>query len=471
VITQMHARGTLVAAAIRRAYAARDVADPAPQLIAAWDGSGELSDLDAPARPGGYDTDRLAALLAEPLTAGVSPPTRPVWRCTLELDPAERSLTAQEWADAVREFLDQTGLAPRGDRHAVRWIAVAHGHTRVDVVATLVRQDGRVEPARDDRRRCLNATRALERRLGLTTRPHAPVSTRPAQPHPVSTATGTTPPPSARARLRREVRAAAIVAVDEDDFLSRLRGVGLRVRLRRRSDDVVTGYAVSHPAITADTDPAIWFGGGQLAPELSLPQLRNRWAQPHAAEPQPPTTAAQRQRIWQQATDGVTAATEALASPADLLTATSATAVVDILTMTARTLPGTQATPPADAAELLYRAIGSRQRHRPPAPDARAVHFRSLARLIGLMGQLSDDRDVAAALRLVYLLAGFADNLATLRQAQQRRAQAAAASTAAARLHAAAREGPRPPAVTTPPPAPPVAPVQPAHQRSRRGSR
>ena len=51
MITQMHARGTLVAAAIRRAYAARDVADPAPQLIAAWDGSGELSDLDAPCDP------------------------------------------------------------------------------------------------------------------------------------------------------------------------------------------------------------------------------------------------------------------------------------------------------------------------------------------------------------------------------------------------------------------------------------
>ena len=122
---------------------------------------------------------------------------------------------------------------------------MAHGHTRVDIVATLVRQDGRAEPARDDRRRCLNATRVLERRLGLAPPPPAPDSTQPAQPHPVSAVPGTGPP-SARDRLRREVRAAAIVAVDEHDFFTRLRGAGLRVRLRRRGDDSVTGYAVSH---------------------------------------------------------------------------------------------------------------------------------------------------------------------------------------------------------------------------------
>ena len=135
------------------------------------------------------------------------------------------------------------------------------------------------------------------------------------------------------------------------------------------------------------------------------------------------------------------AATEALASPADPLTAASATAVADILTMTARTMPTAQP-PLAEATELLYRGIGGRRSRRAPAPDARAMHLRSLARLIGLMGQLSDDRDVAAALRLVYLVAGFADNLATLRQAQQRRAQAAAASTAAAHLHTVTRNRP-----------------------------
>ncbi|NIL64932.1 relaxase, partial [Salinispora arenicola] len=141
MIIRVHARGTLVGAAIRRAYAARAVTDPAPQLVAAWAGSGELADLEPAPRPGGYDTTRLAALLAEPMRAGATTPTRPVWRCTLELDPTERRLTHQEWAAAVRDLLDEAGLAPHGDRNAVRWIAIAHGHARSTSFATLVRQD------------------------------------------------------------------------------------------------------------------------------------------------------------------------------------------------------------------------------------------------------------------------------------------------------------------------------------------
>lgn len=78
-------------------------------------------------------------------------------------------------------------------------------------------------------------------------------------------------PPSVRSRLRRQVRVAAIVATDEDDFLARLHAAGFRVRLRpghtggRRS-----GYGVSRPA---GEDPT-WCGGGQLAPELSLSRSR-----------------------------------------------------------------------------------------------------------------------------------------------------------------------------------------------------
>ncbi|MBX7268956.1 hypothetical protein KIF24_24935 [Micromonospora sp. Llam7] len=195
MITQVHARGTLVSAAIRRAYAARDVTDPAPQLVAAWDGSGELADLEPAPRPGGYDTARLATLLAAPMREGANPPPRPVWRCTLELDPTERRLTQKEWAAAVRDLLDEAGLAPHGDRNGVRWIAVAHGHTRVDIVATLVHQDGRTEPASDDRHRCAHATRNLERRLGLTPPPPEPGATVPGTPHAAPTRRSTPPQP------------------------------------------------------------------------------------------------------------------------------------------------------------------------------------------------------------------------------------------------------------------------------------
>ncbi|MEJ3743163.1 hypothetical protein WEI85_07740 [Actinomycetes bacterium KLBMP 9797] len=468
----MHQRGALVGVAVRRAYAPRDVSDPTPQLIAAWDGSGELADLDAPARPGGHDTARLITLLAEPLTSQASPPsTRPVWRCTLELEAGERRLSEREWGDAVRELLHEAGLAPRGDHNAVRWIAVAHGGSRVDIVATLVRQDGRIEPARDDRRRCVDATHALERRLRLRPAPPTPATTPPVPPH--APPSRRTTPPSTRDRLRRQVRAAAIVATDEDDFFARLRGAGLRVRLRPgHADDRPSGYAVSHPASPGGGQP-VWFGGGQLAPELSLPHLRNRWARtPRTHDEDVPASAGQRQRVWQQASDAVSTESNGIADHAEPVAAERIHAVADILTAAASALPDPPAHLVFDAAELLHRAIG---RSRPTfAPDARAVHLRSLARLVGLMGQLSDDRDFAAALHLVYLIAGFADSLATVRQAQQQRSHAAAAYTAAAHLHAASR--PRPPnrAATAPtagtPPAPVAVPVAP-WQHSRRRSR
>ena len=53
----------------------------------------------------------------------------------------------------------------------------------------------------------------------------------------------------------------------------------MRVRLRRGTppEHEVTGYAV---ALDTDRDAAgelIWFSGGQLAPDSTLPKLRRRW--------------------------------------------------------------------------------------------------------------------------------------------------------------------------------------------------
>ncbi|WP_018790597.1 hypothetical protein [Salinispora arenicola] len=153
------------------------------------------------------------------------------------------------------------------------------------------------------------------------------------------------------------------------------------------------------------------------------------------------------------------------------MSAQAAHAVADILTATAITVPQPQAHRLAHAAELLHGAIGGRRETPLPAADARAVHLRSLARLVGLMGQLSSDRTGAAALELVHLLAGFADNLAALRQSQQRRSQAAAASTAAARIHASAGRHGRPPATPAPDQPLPVAPLRSARPSARSRSR
>ena len=107
----------------------------------------------------------------------------------------------------------------------------------------------------------------------------------------------------ARLVLRRRVRSAAAAAHDLEDFFARLRadGVLVRPRLSERKPGQVTGYAV---ALTGDTDRdgnPIYFGGGKLAADLTLPKLQRRWqlaAAAHAARPRPsrPTRPAGQQR-------------------------------------------------------------------------------------------------------------------------------------------------------------------------------
>jgi hypothetical protein len=67
---------------------------------------------------------------------------------------------------------------------------------------------------------------------------------------------------------------------------------------------------------------------------------------------------------------------------------------------------------------------------------SQADGLRAMARLIGLMGALSRDRDTLAALHLIYTLAVLAESLADLRDAQARVHQARAARYAAAQLRA-----------------------------------
>ena len=83
-----------------------------------------------------------------------------------------------------------------------------------------------------------------------------------------------------RAVLYRHVRAVAAAARSEDQFLAALEARGVLVRLRHSAvrPGEVTGYpvAVDHGP---DRRP-VWFSGGKLAADLTLPKLRRRWAGP-----------------------------------------------------------------------------------------------------------------------------------------------------------------------------------------------
>ena len=79
--------------------------------------------------------------------------------------------------------------------------------------------------------------------------------------------------------LQREVCTAAAGANTEDEFFNRLAQAGVLVRRRHSTVNPgeVTGYAVGLPHHIAKDGQIIWYGGGKLAADLTLPKLRARW--------------------------------------------------------------------------------------------------------------------------------------------------------------------------------------------------
>ena len=261
----------------------------APRLIAAWDGG---DGLEPPrATGGGRDLRLLAAALNAPLLAsGLQredwQAARPVYHLAIAAAEEDRQLSDEQWADIAAEYVERIGLAPRGAEEAVRWIAVRHADNHVHVVATLARQDGKRVWPRNDFYRSREASRAVEERYRLR-------QTSPADrtgPREVTRAEQRRHradevkrrerglPPSAgpdRDVLRRRVRVAAAGASDLPAFFLQLGSDGVLVKERRsqHDPDQVTGYAVA----LATGEAPVWFGGGKLAPDLSLPRLQDRW--------------------------------------------------------------------------------------------------------------------------------------------------------------------------------------------------
>ena len=110
---------------------------------------------------------RLAELLEQPVTAGVNPPDKPVWHCSLHNHADDPLLSDRQWAQLAAQFMAAVGMAPDGDLDAVRWLGIRHDDDHVHVVATLVRQDGRNLWAWNDYRTAQGAARELADRHGL----------------------------------------------------------------------------------------------------------------------------------------------------------------------------------------------------------------------------------------------------------------------------------------------------------------
>lgn len=383
---------------------------------------------------GARDVANLNGLLNLPLA--VLPPgtgfDKPVRHCVLRAAPEDPELSDDVWAEIAHEVMDRVGLARYGDDGGVHWAAVRHADDHVHIVATLAREDGERLRLSNDFYRVREACNWAEQRYGL--RSTAP-GDRTAVKRPTRAETELTGrqdrSEEPRVTLRRQVATVAAMADDEAAFFARLRadGVLVRERFSRRDPGEVTGYAVALPGHVNRAGRPVWFGGGRLAADLTLPKLRHRWTGTSAA---PGRTRVDRNAAWSQAIDATRQATEYLRScEADSPGAADiAWATADVLRVTARRLGG-------DPKGLLRRAADAYDRAaRVPygrIPSSTAGNgLRAVARILANTST-EDDRITRAVATLLHQLAELADAITRLRMAEQRPPGSVAAAECASR--------------------------------------
>jgi len=408
-----------------------------PHIVAGWRHPAEL---EPPLRGDGRrDFRRLNGLLQQPHAAlGLGGFDRPVWHCSIRAAPGDRMLSDDEWAQVACDVMHRSGLAPYGQEDdAVRWVTIRHAADHIHIVAMLARQDGQRPRFWNDFYRVGEACQAAESRYGLRrTAPRDRTAGRRPTRAESEKARRRGFQEAPRVTLKRAVSTAAAGASSEQEFFSRLEDAGVLVRKRFSICNLgeVTGYAVALPADTTQAGEPVWFGGGKLAPDLTLPKLRHRW-QPGQSTQAQAFTAAERNEIW----DHVGQTARRAADQIRYLAATDPTAAADVAWAAADTLHvaasalGSHAIrQAADAYDRAARAPYGRI----PRPTPAGNRLRMAARVLSTAVLVSNDPTVQQ-IRLVIRLAMLAEAIADLRNAQRHAIQAAAARAAAERLHAA----------------------------------
>ena len=192
----------------------------------------------------------------------------------------------------------------------------------------------------------------------------------------------------------------------------------------------------------------MWFGGGKLAPDLTLPQLSARWCREGTDVRQTATTdttarartagleldPSERQALWDAAGQAIGRADEQLRAaggdPASRATAeAAAVAASEVLAAVGRLTERSGVGPIHRAADAYDRAARGLRR-RPPIPTGPARRTRRAAG--GLRGmEFVRNADTRRLLQTLDQLSRLSLTLAVLREQQGRAAQAAAARRAA----------------------------------------
>jgi len=309
------------------------------RIVAAWDEAWQ-----GITHPDGVQRALLTAEVDAPVhkLPEAAKPAEHVYHVSISNHGEDRNLSDEEWATVARAVADKLGLSGTDTEEGARWFAVHHGaasgdRDHIHFVATLVREDGRGIYLNKDKLALREVAKEMAARFGLAVRTRdpgagarglsrpelalsqAPVLADPEQQRTVDTvkaatnqggeqqpdrtgAAGAVVEPAApvevpRRRLERTVRAAATAASTEAQWLARLGELGVAVEPRwARGGDRVVGYrvALADPPREQAGSKAVWFGGGTLAHDLTLPALRAGWTRtgdPATTWRRAPTTA------------------------------------------------------------------------------------------------------------------------------------------------------------------------------------
>jgi hypothetical protein len=340
-----------------------------------------------------------------------------IWHVSLSIPRADRLIVDDEWVEMAQRVISALGFEGEGLQPAA-WAAIGHGtsasgNQHLHIAASLVRMDGRQVSIWQDRKTLSRVCADIEHTYGLSVVEGREGKGMPGLSRAELERTARerlAEPP--RITLARLVREASVASKDEAEFVRRLRGSGALVRPRFEAggQHAVVGYSVA--VRTPDGTAPIWYGGGKLAKDLTLPHLRQFWevskvdqraavAEWSAVKSVAPGREARRGHPddWRRAVTAVERSLERLrAVPVSDLAAWRGAAreAAGVFAAWSRCLEGNGPGPLAATADALARSAQNRPGE--SAPDRGVVRdFRGVAAIVA-QSQLSRDSPMVWAM-------------------------------------------------------------------------
>ncbi|WP_327290128.1 relaxase/mobilization nuclease domain-containing protein [Streptomyces sp. NBC_01198] len=361
------------------------------------------------------------------------PVTDHVWHCPVRAAPEDRFLSDAEWGDIAQRIVAAAGIAPAGDDLACRWIVVRHADDHIHILATTVREDGRRPKLHDSGVRVGNECRKIEKDYGLRRLNKGDrTATRAPSQAEMHKAARLGWEQTSRAWLQDRIRAAIPHAATAEELLAYLEAGDVMVKPRRGPSGDLLGYSVGRPGDLNEDGEQIYYPGGKIAPDLTLPKLKAR-LEASTSEEYPTARRNRPGTPWQHATevlDTFAYETSGTGDSADTRGQAQIAALGELIEATA------QAAPAELCAELrsAARAFAHAQRSQIRAEHHTATGLRTAARDLVNAGTGKDASPLAVLLSALIWSAILAERWHTARSHAQ---QAAAAHQSVQHLQAA----------------------------------